>query len=163
MKIFFAILLSAASLLADGGVVILSGKTANEILTVFATPEPVRAGPTDFSVLVQDMKENPLLGGQVSLAFTNGDDRVTAAATHAQATDKLLFSATLDLPHPGKWLLRVEYKTATEIGELTGSVSVGARQPPWLAFWPYFAAVPVIVLLFFLNQKLKRQRQSRRL
>lgn len=162
MKLVCLILLAAANLLGDGGVIVLSGKTPHELITVFATPEPVRAGATDFSVLVQDLKGNPLLDGRVSLTFMQGAAREAVALSHAQSTNKLLYSATVELRQPGRWRLRVQYKTASEIAELTGAMQVGSPEPSWVAYWPYFAAIPVAVLLFLANQRLKRRRLLRR-
>ena len=59
---------------ADGGA-ILTRQTINDLdVTVFAAPLPLRAGPVDVSVLVQDAKTTkPLLDAQVEIAWSPSD------------------------------------------------------------------------------------------
>lgn len=162
MKLFFLILIAAATLLADGGVVVLSGTTRDTIITVFATPSPVRAGITDFSVLVQDKNDNPLLGAAVTLTFTNGPERLQAQLTHEQAVNKLLYASTVDLPHAGLWEVHAQCRTAAEMATIQGTLNVGAAEPSWITYWPYFAAVPLAIVLFAANQMLKQRRSQHR-
>ena len=66
--ILFLVVLPPAKLQADGGVIVLKQEQGAYVVTVFAEPVPLRAGPVDLSVLVQD-KETlaPVLDADVSV------------------------------------------------------------------------------------------------
>lgn len=161
MRLLTLCLLATAAF-ADGGAVVLSGHSLNTVVTVFATPAPLRAGPADFSVLVQDAKNSPVLNANVMLNFSSGADRLNVRATHVQAVNKLLYAATVDLPRAGRWHIQVHCVTGEESSQLEGSLNVGSHEASWLSYWPYFAAVPLAILLFAANQVLKQKRTALR-
>lgn len=92
---------------------------------------------------------------------------VVAPATHARATNKLLYAAHVTLPSAGQWLLTVDVTAkhsggGSASGEVaSGEIDVLPQQAPVPAYWPYFAVVPVLVLFFAMNQWLKRKRRLR--
>src|SRR5271154_2989462 len=99
MRTFWAIpllLLCAPPMFSDGGAIQMRQETSVFIITVFAAPVPLRPGPADISVLVQDRtSQNPVLDAKVFIQ--------TVQATHAQAQNKLLYAASLNLDSPGEW------------------------------------------------------------
>jgi hypothetical protein len=59
-----------ASVRADGGVIILDREASPFLITVFAAPAPLRAGPVDMSVLVRDASSGqPILDAEVHLTL----------------------------------------------------------------------------------------------
>lgn len=153
---FAALLFAAAALLhADGGSVLLREQSGALLITVFGSPQ---LGPTDLSVLVQNASDGaPVLDAQVAVSL--GAD--TQPATHAQAVDKLLYAATLEAARPGPCPLAVRVSRRGQSAFVSSTVAVLPRPAQWVAYWPYFALVPVAVLLFALNQYLKKQRGRR--
>ncbi len=156
---------SAASLLADGGKVIFNRKAGAFDITFFAAESPVRVGRADLSVMVQNsVTKTPVLDADVRLHFVRREAgtiaEISVPARHDQATNKLLYAATLDLNTPGNYRTEIAVQTKTESALVTGDLEVLPPEPPLLAHWPYFAALPVVVLLFVLNQRLKLKRRA---
>src|SRR5215831_20221905 len=88
---------------ADGGAVRLREKTGGYQLTVFTSPTPLRAGPVDVSVLVQDAAtEEYVPNARVTVRLTaRGTGQVLEyPATGEAATNKLLRAAEFQLPEP---------------------------------------------------------------
>jgi hypothetical protein len=136
-------------LLADGGAILLRKQAGPLLITVFGTP---RVGLTDFSVLVQ--KENdPVLDADVELRVGDSAARATPGA------NKLMYLAAIRLTRAGKVPITVRVGDV----EVTGAIQVEPQPPPLVAYWPYFAVVPLAIMLFALNQSLKNRRRLRRL
>lgn len=159
-----ALLLSAPTARGDGGAVRLRQTEGRFVVTVFTAPTPLRAGPADISVLVQDRDTNePLLDAEVLIVLTPLDQDGAAlrgAATRALATNKLLYAVVMDVPSAGAWDLRVTVRRGHEAATVAGQMTFAAAVPPLLAHWPYLAFPPVAVLVFVVNQW-RRSRSSR--
>ncbi len=155
---------SIALLFADGGTLQFHKKAGPFLITVFSAPVPLRAGSADFSVMVQDEQDNsPVLDAGVRLRLSKtGEAQLKATATTAQATNKLLYAATVDVPAPGQWLVGVEIARGGATVFASGEVKVLPEEPPLFAYWLYFAVVPLGILLFGINQWLKTSRNSKR-
>jgi hypothetical protein len=151
---FSALFLAAAALaFADGGSVLLQQQSGPFLITVFGAAQ---TGPNDFSVLLQDAQDRaPILDAGIELTVSG----VTVRATHAQATNKLLYAAIVHIRHPGPNRLFVKITRGAQSSILKGAINVAASTPPWIHFWPYFALVPAAVALFALNQFLKARRR----
>lgn len=152
-----AVLVAAAlAAFADGGNLLLRRQTGPLIVTVFGAP---RVGSSDISVLVQRAEDrSAVLDANVELQI--GDARVQA--THEAATNKLLYAAAVELARSGKTHLRVDVTTRDEKEHVEGDVEVAPEPPAVVKYWPYFVLVPVMVLLFALNQRLKDRRRIKR-
>ncbi len=162
---------------ADGGAVIASEIIENRRITVFSDPAFLRAGPADFSVLVQEATTgDPVLNAAVELVVAPSDgnspnlEKVwlppccsmeaendgAVSATHAAADNKLLYAANVILPTAGDHLL-----TAT-ISDTNGSISLPIRlavlgpASPLSTYWPFLAFPPLAIGLFALRQKIGR-------
>lgn len=165
-----AVLASLAALLggvpaarADGGVVRLSEARGNLLVTVFTAPTPLRAGPVDVSVMVQESAgHRPVLDASVSIVLRAKADRaiIHAVATRAQATNKLLYAALVDLPVAGDWDLEVTVERGSTLERVEAELSAGVPVPDLLSLWPYLAFPPLAIALFVLHQRLGRSRPS---
>ncbi len=149
---------------ADGGKVQFQRKAGAFNITVFSAESPIRAGKADLSVMVQNnADQSPVLDATVRLHYVVKEGSTvfgfSAPARHEQATNKLLYAASLDFKNPGKYRLEVSVETKKESALVTGDLDVSPPEPPLLAHWPYFVALPVIALLFAFNQRLKRKRR----
>ncbi len=85
---------------------------------------------------------------------------VVAPATHAKATNKLLYAAELTIPSPGQWQVNVEIDAPGTAASATGQIEVLPPQAPAVSYWGYFALIPFVILLFVFNRWLRRRRQS---
>lgn len=158
-----ALFLSAVLLYADGGIVQFRREAGPFVITVFSTPSPLRAGPADLSVLVEwGQSHSPVLDAAVTLRLRDAQGtEVNAPATHAQATNKLLYASLPVIPNAGNWTVRVNVSRGGESTTVAGRIQVLAAPPALIHYWPYFAIVPCAVGLFALNQYLKAKQRGR--
>ena len=159
-RLITAILLiaGARTALADGGTILARQTVGGLAITTFASA--LRTGVVDLSVMIQNHEAlDPVLDATVELTLTAPDGReITAAATQAQAQNKLLYAVPVTLDQPGRWTLSM-------VVSRTGiSVSTGARFEVTVSgpvkYWKYLAIPPAFLVLFTLHQWLWR-RQGR--
>lgn len=170
---------------ADGGAVLREEISGPYRLTIFGAPVPLRAGPADLSVLVQDAQSGtPVLNQHVEISVTapaaapaEGTEawvppccsmKVKAAAvtaTHAAAQNKLLYAANVVIPASGPHDITVTVrapdgdpeKPALATGVATAQVAPPA--PPLTAYWAYLLAPPFLIAGFALHQRLRHRRR----
>jgi hypothetical protein len=151
------VMLAPLAVRADGGAVQLREASGLFVVTVFTTPDPLRAGQVDASVLVQDRETGRvILDATVNLAFQSVGG--TTRATHAQAKNKLFQSATVDVPAPGWWTVQVFVCRGRDEAVLATKVFVMPAAPPLAAFWPFLIFPPFAIALFALHQVLRPSR-----
>jgi hypothetical protein len=165
-RLIFAAILAAGPLFADGGTLQLQEESQGFLISLFSSPSPLRAGSSDLSVMVQNAKDHTtILDASVLIhisRFENGAIRETVLpATHAKATNKLLYAAQVPFSSPGDWKVSVDVTGNGRTATVSGSLRVLPPQSPVLAYWPFFLAIPVIIALFGINQWLRRKRGLR--
>jgi hypothetical protein len=148
---------------ADGGFVELHQEIGAFVVTVFSAPGPLRAGPVDISVLVQDRASGqPVLDGEVFVRLKSpGAITLVERATREVAQNKLLYSALINLPEAGQWELEVTIKQGKETASVLGQVSAATPSPFWLSYWRSLLLPPIVIAAFALNQWLKRRSAHR--
>ena len=135
-------------------------------LTVFTSPNPLRAGPVDVSVLIQDAATGRIVSDAtvaVELSHVNQSlPPIRTAATVAAATNKLLHAALVDLPTPGQWDVHIEITTARDQAPIAIAFAMDAAPPlpRWLALWPAFTWPILAVLLFAIHRTLVVRRHA---
>ena len=173
--VFFAFsLLAAVCCHADGGA-ILARQTINGLgLTVFASPSPLRAGPVDVSVLVQD-GETSVLDATVEVAWLApssspsewlppcctmepGAEKIPAIRAHSN--NRLLYSAIVPMKSSGPSKLVISVAQGGRKALLSCDIEVRPPLPPAVAFWPWLVFPPVAIAGFVLHQNLVRSRQK---
>ncbi|HEY7327110.1 MAG TPA: hypothetical protein VH592_05710 [Gemmataceae bacterium] len=158
-----------AVLHADGGAVRLSKQIGNYRITVFTSPVPLRAGPVDISVFVQDTAT----GGPVSEARITvrasprelPESSIIREATTDAATNKLFQAAVFDLTQPGWWDVQILIDGLNDPIGLQFQMELSEALPgiwqlaPWIC-WP-----AVVVALFCVHKWLveRKQRELRRI
>jgi hypothetical protein len=145
---------------ADMGRLVLSEQQGDSRISVFTSPDPLRAGPIDISVLLQHSETGqPIDDADVNLRIISGDGRDTihAVATQAAATNKLLRAAVLELPSPGSWEVEINYITDHKPArQVRFTMQVGQ----WFAVWPWVSWPAAVVLLFGAHRWLVARRVS---
>jgi hypothetical protein len=147
---------------ADGGVMLFRKRADPFIVTAFSEPAPPRVGLVDLSVMLQKANDQTtVLDASVMVRLKKSSagtiTEVVAPATHARATNKLLYAAQVTLASPGEWQLTVDIKQGNATASVSSQMSVLPEQAPTVTYWPYFAMVPVLVLFFILNRWLRRK------
>ncbi len=147
---------------ADGGFVELHQEVGPLVVTVFSAPGPLRAGPVDISVLVQDRASGqPVLDGEVFVRLKSpGATTLVERATREVAQNKLLYAALINLPEAGQWELEVTIKQGKETASILGQVSAAAPTPFLFSYWRSLSLPPIVIAVFALNQWLKRRSAS---
>jgi hypothetical protein len=168
----------------DGGIVRLHEAQGPFSVTVFASPETARSGLADVSVLVQwrnnaevvldaDVslaidppgglampRSDPLCGlSPTTAAFQlpeNRQHQTTVRATREQASNKLLYAATLDLNATGDWRLHVYVLRGSDSARFDCLLPVTAKSAKPVRPWPYLMLPPILITLFAMNQMLRR-------
>ncbi len=154
--------LCPAMLLADGGTVQFRRNAGPFWVSLFTTPAPLRPGRGELSVLLEsEANHQPLLDAAVRIVIRKDDRTINLEATRAQATNKLLYACQVDILSSGRWDVEVIVDRNGQRASATGTLSVLDPLPPLLMYWPYFAIVPVFILLFAIHQFL-RYRENRR-
>lgn len=175
----FAFLVMTPFLLfADGGVSVGQFAKGDLRVTVFAAPAPVRAGPLDVSVLVQEIPTNePVTDATVAFSLQKvsppSPERIRLpawcsssppgswiAASSAHSNNKLLSGAYLPLPESGRWELTLRISRGTV--DFTESILLDALPPRNLlaTWWPFIALVPATIILYAWRSSLVRRRKS---
>lgn len=159
-------ILTAAVALADGGTVRLKERSGPFVITVFTSPTPLRAGPADVSVLLQEAaSDRPILDATVVIALRPLDDHrppIRVPATHRDATNKLLYAALVDVPVAGVWGLHVTVRHGDVSAEVTCPLDVAPPAAPLRSYWLYLALPPLVAALFALHQWLGARAARRR-
>jgi hypothetical protein len=173
-SILACLAMAASPAWADGGAIIAKETVNGLNLTVFASPFPLRAGPADISVLVQDDKGAALLDATVGLGWTSDSPEAStdwlppccsmttmlgqtpALRTHSQ--NKLLYGAILPIRSAGPSEITVKVYRDGKESSLTIPVTVSPPRAPLLAYWPLVAFPPVAIGLFGIHQRLTRKK-----
>jgi hypothetical protein len=145
---------------ADGGTLRLWERAGGYQIAVFTAPTPLRAGPVDVSVLVQDgTSGEPIPEVRVTIHLRQDDESLAYPATGEAATNKLFRAAQLDLPRPGRWAARIAVEGPCGSAEVGCELEAGDPLPPGLQLAPWIGWPALVVVLFGVHQVLVRRRQ----
>ena len=159
---------------ADGGRVLAEKQVGVYRVVLFGNPSPLRAGPADLSLfLEQAEKSGPILDAVVNFRLNKlsrptpelawkGAGCVTPGqavpASQGHAGNGLLYSAMLGIPEPGLWELGVSISREGKTDLLSFELPVDRALPPMLIWWPVVALMPLGVLLYIWRGYLKKRR-----
>lgn len=167
LALFFVTGLAFSALLAFSGsdadeLMLRSRQQAGDLqLLVYTSGEHLLVGENDISVLVQDASGLPLLDAQVEVSATRQDAASGATelrAREADADNKLLKFAVLDLPAAGAWLLHVDVKHDLQSASVTFPTQAVVHIPGLDDWWPYFL-FPTIGLLLLATYSRRAHRR----
>jgi hypothetical protein len=161
--LFVALLLqSHGELHADGGAVRLSERRGDYRITVFTSPTPLRAGPVDISVFVQNAATGqPIPEARITLRAVPRDHPEAAihqSATMEVATNKLFQAAVFDLPEPVWWDVAIIVEGLRERIEVHFDMEADEPLPRFWEMTPWIVWPAAAVLLFCVHQWLVRRK-----
>ena len=149
-----------ATAFADGGTVQWRKEARSLVITVFASPVPLSAGPVDVSLLLQRRNGlEPVLDANVWLLFRTGASggKVRVHATRDQAQNKLLYAAPLTLTESGKWNLDVTILQHGEQTSAKGIIDVAAPEKA-ASHWGCIAFPPLMIVIYVVRERLIRRK-----
>jgi hypothetical protein len=151
---FIAILPAVA--IADAGAVRASKRGDHWQVTVFTDPTPLRAGPIDVSVFVQDAGTGqPILDSLIDIEVTprgRSSEEMRLTATSAAASNKLFQAANFNLPAAGWWDFTVTIRRPTDNIDLHFELEAADSLPTWRTLWPWFCWPFFVVALFAVSR-----------
>lgn len=142
----------------DGGAVRLSERHGDMRVTVFTSPDPVRVGPVEIGVLVQNAATGAVVPDARVRVTASGSRWIEQAAT----TGGLLRVAVLDIPAAGQWDVQVGIASGIGRAECRVALDVGEPLPRWAALAPWIGWPALAVLGFALHEwRSGRRRQGK--
>ncbi len=137
----------------DDQVLRLSQQSGPYAVSVFAPAGDLKTGQSDFSVLVQDRDSQEVLrDAAVALRAQQVGNPLKAQWTRATSEDsenKLLQSATVNLPDSGDWVLDVEIQHGGRQADFSLPVRV-VKPASGMSFpWPYILLLGFSTVLLF--------------
>ena len=142
-------MLTASGAHADGGIVRASREIGDYNVTVFSDPTPLRVGPADISVFVQERQSKGLvLDADIWLELEGPVSRMVRKfqLSRSAATNQWLQAATIELTRPGTAELTVHVSGPEGSGSYSIPLEVVDALPSAWQFWPWIA-LPFLFLL----------------
>ena len=121
-------------------------------VSVFAPAGNLDAGSSDFSVLVQDPgTQDVLLDSAVNLRAQPNNNLTAGESVRAtnDPENKLLQTASLNLPAAGDWTLAIKVTRGGQQGEFSLPLQVTQPEPGFGMPWSYLVLIAFSVLLLF--------------
>ncbi|HVX15279.1 MAG TPA: hypothetical protein VHC22_29085 [Pirellulales bacterium] len=150
---------------ADAGTIRASQRNATYQVTVFTDPTPLRAGPVDVSVFVQDANTGqPILGNSIDIEIAPRglpSEQIRIEATSAAASNKLFQAANFDLPHAGWWTFTVDVHRPSDSMRLQFELDAADTPPTWISLWPWFGWPFFAIALFAVSSVFRPTRTAR--
>lgn len=154
-----SILFPAAAAYGDGGIVRASETHGTTQITVFTSPTPLRAGPIDVSVLIQDLPSGMTATDaeiEVIVHPTDAPGRaLRRMATADRAVNKLLRAAEFDLVESGPTQFEIIVRRSQRADlRVRFEADVTPPLPRWAQYWPWFTWPLVVAAIFILRRRL---------
>lgn len=155
---------AAASARGDGGAVQTRETHGTVQVTVFTSPTPLRVGPIDVSVLVQDSSTDAALTDiEIEIVVQPVDAPHRAqrrTANYERTVNKLLRAAEFELTAPGPTAFEV---IVGPVGRPSVHVSfqtdVAPASPRWVTYWAWFTWPALVVALFAVRRRFGGRRR----
>jgi hypothetical protein len=93
-----------------------------------------------------------------SRALVQHITRFTVPATRQQASNKLFYTALVRFDVAGNWRLQAIIRCGGESAKMDCNIPIGPPSRKLLSLLPYLLLPPLLVVLFAINQGLRRQR-----
>jgi hypothetical protein len=169
--LFLLVLLGAvSSSLGDGGAILKRENLNGLNVTVFASPSPLRAGPVDVSVLVQE-GDKPVLDAIVKLEWSADADvsaewvppccamdsnALSISAVRGHSGNRLLYAAIVPMKSSGRSQLVVRIATSGRQAVLSCDLDLRPPLPPAMAYWPWLLFPAMAIAGFAVHQRLAK-------
>ena len=136
----------------DDQVLRLHAQSGAFAVSVFGPAGDLETGPTDFSVLVQDRsRQDVLRDSTVILRAQQANSSSSAESVHAtdESENKLLQTASLNLPAAGNWTLALEVTRAEQHAGFSLPLRVTRSEAGFAIPWSYVVLIAFSALLLF--------------
>lgn len=146
---FSAVLVFSGS--SDDGLVLRTKQSVGNLAVSVYTPgDELPVGENGIGVLVQDPSGSPIFNAQVEVSTTRQDDPAHSdlKGREVEAENKLMHSASLDVPVAGAYLVHVDVRQGSQSASITLPIQAVIRAPGVDEWWPYlvFPAFGLLLL-----------------
>jgi hypothetical protein len=148
---------------ADGGRLEMRQAAGPFVVSLFTAPESPAVGPADLSVMVEE-QGSVLLDANVVVTLTPEDADVApvvARLSHANATNRLLQDAVVQLPRAGRWRAVLHVSERGREASVTTDLIVANYSVRRGTVW-FFAVLPVCAIALFAWVQTEKRRGRRR-
>jgi hypothetical protein len=164
--LFLAVGLAFSAVMASAGpdeddLAVRARQQSRDLAVSVYAGDELTVGANDISVLVRDASGSPALGAQVEVIATR-EGATPGGEIHGHETDadnKLLHSATIDLPTTGTWSVRVDVRSELQSLSLTFPAESVVPQPGIEDWWPYLIIPTFALLLLVVHSRRARRHQ----
>ena len=154
------LLATASQSHADLGLLVADGVRGPYRISVLASPVPLRAGPSQWNVLVLDTAGASVEAARVELSFRRiGDEGNSIQSRTGGSTHPFYRSRVANLPVAANWHGSVNVQGAEGSATLDFEVTAAPRLEPWWEYAPALLAPLLAIGLFALHQSLALQRR----
>lgn len=148
---------------ADTGAIQYIGQHGTMKISVFSSPVPLRVGTIDLGFYLQRRADNEVIpDADIKIKIIEKDSdqwEANGVATKQQATNKLFYSAIMEISQPGDFVCLVEIDAAEESVTFSFVIRVEESLPRWEQMWPWFVwPFPLIFLYVLIQIRRKRSR-----
>lgn len=152
----------ASALFGDASVVLLHQRADPFDVTLFGDSAHLTTAQTTLSVMVQRASDHSdVPDAHVMFRFTRDENgkitELVAPATHAKASNKLLYGAVVTIPSPGYWNFEADVDAHGAHVIAASKIAVGPPEAPLKEKWPLIVFIPVAIVMFIINRRLKRR------
>ena len=147
---------------ADLGALVADGVAGPYRLSVLVSPAPLRAGRSQWSVLVQNAAGGVVEDADIEVSFSRAGHSAHRITRSARAgSHPFYLSSEADLPADPSWRVEVNVRGSAGSEALVFDVGVAPGGGTWPTHWPALLAPLVAIGLFALHQSLAlRARRS---
>jgi len=162
-SICLCVLACTAAVFADGGTLRVSRVCGSYRVTIFTSPEPLRVGPADVSVVVCDASSGvEISDSRVTLQLVpigHASGGIRRIATRESSPTGLFQMASFDFDTPGRWMLETEIDSPLGHSRVGAEIVVLPPLPRWidLAGW---IVLPVLPIGLFTAREYRRAKRG---
>jgi hypothetical protein len=162
---FLMLAMGATAARADGGAILLHQDAGAFTITLFATPQPLRTGDADLSVMVQDRTSgeillDPTVDLTVALQSATANQQ-TVRLAKSQASNRLLLAGTVRFSSAGDWRITLAVRRGDNTAQLSTVCAVEPDRSRATLVW-FYVLLPVgIILLFVIHQVLQLRSEGK--
>lgn len=127
---------------------LINAPAGTYLISAWSQPDPPRVGNFHLTIAIAQADNfEPVLGANVALELLHSSgQRLTAQATHEQATNKLFYESDLKIGTTGQWTVMIVVNQSEAVGF---PLTVSPALSPLRQFGPWLLAGGLGLLAFF--------------
>jgi hypothetical protein len=154
-------LLCQGNVWADGGRVVYSGEYGPHRVIVLCSPAPLRAGPIELDIFVQEHATGRLVAPTPMRALLQQGKTVIALEASVHPAQRTAWAGTGMLPSAGTWTCELSLVIEEHPCNIAFPLEVSEPAPRWQDMIPWIMWPALPIGLFCVNAILSRRTESK--